>query len=134
MGSVGDFTKRKPDQLLMLTFLTQLRENLHINTSTTTITTNNLVRAGSDQNANHKSIKKLPKSTKASPSSSNKKSPKKSLEEKLSKLTESLKRRSVHKTVQQKADICPFCDAQVFVAERYGSGEKIDFEFNNGND
>ena len=77
MGSVKDFVTKKPDQLLMLTFLTQLRENL-----------NNPVRAGADKE-NINQILKQTKSTK-----SPKKSPKKSLEEKLSKLTESLKRRS----------------------------------------
>ena len=77
MGSVKDFVTKKPDQLLMLTFLTQLRENL-----------NNPVRAGADKE-NINQIMKQTKSTK-----SPKKSPKKSLEEKLSKLTESLKRRS----------------------------------------
>ena len=84
MGTASDFTKRKPDQLLMLTFLTQLRENLQ-NPLPQQTTPSKLKkgRAGADHNANHKQ-----KSTKS------KKSPKKSLEEKLSKLTESLKRRS----------------------------------------
>ena len=124
MGSVKDFVTKKPDQLLMLTFLTQLRENL-----------NNPVRAGADKE-NINQIMKQTKSTK-----SPKKSPKKSLEEKLSKLTESLKRRSgrffaiwpfmtsllVHKA--PKADICPFCNEQVFVAERYGSGNGGFYDF-----
>ena len=85
MGTAADFIKRKPDQLLMLTFLTQLRENLQNPLPPTPPQQTTPIkkgRAGTDQNANK------PKSTKS------KKSPKKSLEEKLSKLTESLKRRS----------------------------------------
>ena len=101
MASPAEFIKSSPDHLLILTYLTQIKDSIN-------------------QTPMPQMPKKGFKSRKSPESQAGKaqKSPKKSLEEKLSKLSETLKRRSLKTS---KKDICPFCNEQVFVAERYGS-------------
>ena len=114
MGSPAEFIKSNPDHLLILTYLTQIKDNINLAPFASAVKPR--------KSPNHNSTNK-----KTSPDSKNQnyrknqsvKSPKKSLEEKLSKLTETLKRKSQN---HKKPDICPFCNEQVFVAERYGSG------------
>ena len=114
MGSPAEFIKSNPDHLLILTYLTQIKDNINLAPFASAVKPR--------KSPNHNSSNK-----KTSPDSKNPnfrknqsvKSPKKSLEEKLSKLTETLKRKSQN---HKKPDICPFCNEQVFVAERYGSG------------
>ena len=114
MGSPAEFIKSNPDHLLILTYLTQIKDNINLAPFASAVKP-------------RKSPNQLSANKKTSPDSKNQnsrksqnvKSPKKSLEEKLSKLTETLKRKSQN---HKKPDICPFCNEQVFVAERYGSG------------
>ena len=103
MASAAEFVKMNPDHLLILTYLTQIKDA--INQAPVPKILKNSPRKSGDK-----------KTGLIRPDA--KKSPKKSLEEKLSKLHSSLKRRSQR---APKADNCPFCNEQVFVAERYGS-------------
>ena len=102
--------KPRPDSLLLLTFLTQMKDALN--------QPHRPDQTYAPQTANAKKSK----------------SPKRSLEKNLSKLAESLKRRSLPKSKQQPpssppppvsastaSDVkCPFCERTVYVAERYG--------------
>ena len=105
LADAGEFVKPRPDSLLLLTFLTQMKDALKPTDQT------------SPQMANLKKSK----------------SPKRSLEKNLSKLADSLKRRSLPKSKQPPSspprqrpastasDVkCPFCEQTVYVAERYG--------------
>ena len=111
LANASEFIKKKPDLLLLLTFLTQFRDN-YKNAP--------LVRIAEIAQ------KPAVTGTNAAVSVKKSKSPKRSLEKNLSKLAETLKRRSMPRQTKNvgngnSSEIkCPFCTEKVYFAERYG--------------